>query len=81
MFTKSTNDEDCRGVLTFLLMTATYKTDSLTSQRKIFVKKFDFHELHLNFDLFEMTHFMEFDFFDRGSDKIFWTLYTSFRAP
>ena len=26
-----------------------------------------------NFDFFEMTHFMEFGFFDRFSDKMFWT--------
>ena len=26
-----------------------------------------------NFDLFKITHFMEFGFFDRVSDEIFWT--------
>ena len=45
----------CKGVLTFLTDDfATHKIDSLTSQRKVFVKKFDFSEFHmLNLDFID----------------------------
>ena len=40
----------CKGVLTSLTYDfATYKIDSLTSQWNVFVKKFDFPELNLDF--------------------------------
>ena len=43
---------------------------------------FDFFDFPgKNFDLFEMMHFMEFDFFDRVSDKNFWTLPALLRDP
>ena len=45
----------CKGVLTSLTYDfATYKIGSLTSQWKVFVKKFDFPEFHmLNLDFFD----------------------------
>ena len=45
----------CKGVLTFFTYDfAAYKIDSLTSQWKVFVKKFDFPEFQmLNLDFFD----------------------------
>ena len=55
MFTTSANNGDLQGGFDFFLTYgfATYKIDTLTSQWRVFVKKFDVPEFHvLNLDFF-----------------------------